>query len=159
MDNLTHSLFGWAIGRSLPHRRWGPWVSPLAIISANLPDFEVAFAPRTDKADYLLHHRGWGHSFLGVGIEIVALAALVWGVGRLCASRWSEGQRPTFVRALVVVALCASTHLLLDWWNTYGIRPFYPFDTTWFYGDMVFIIDGWVWLILLAAIGFGTRFK
>ncbi len=159
MDNITHSLVGWAMGRTLPHARWGPWVAPVAIVSANLPDFETFFTPRADKADYLIHHRGWGHSFLGVAGETLLLATVVWAMGRWLGHRFAEGERPTFWRAMAVIAPCALSHLLLDWWNTYGVRPFYPFDTGWYHGDMVFIIDGWIWLLLLATLGFGTRWK
>jgi inner membrane protein len=159
VDNLTHSLFGWAIGRTLPHQRWGPWVAPLSILSANLPDFESALTPHADMADFLLYHRGWGHSFLGLALASLGLAVVVTVLGRWFSKRFAEEQRPTFLRSLMVIVPCAMTHLLLDYWNTYGIRPLYPFDPTWIYGDMVFIVDGWVWMILLAAIAWGTTFK
>ena len=159
VDNITHSLFGWAIGRALPHQRWGRWVAPVSIFAANLPDLETFVVPRADKADYLLHHRGWGHSFLGVAVGSVLVAAAIWALGRWQPNRFAENARPTFGRALAVVAPCALSHLLLDWWNTYGIRPFFPFDSGWYYGDMVFIIDGWIWLMLLASVGLGMRWK
>ena len=39
-------------------------------------------------------------------------------------------------------------HTLMDFTNTYGVRPFLPFSRQWFYGDLVFIVDPWIWLIL-----------
>src|SRR5690606_41039625 len=36
--------------------------------------------------------------------------------------------------------------------NTYGIRLLMPFDRRWFYGDALFIIDPWVWLLLGATV-------
>ena len=44
------------------------------------------------------------------------------------------------------------SHPLLDWLNTYGIRLLMPFDDTWFYGDTLFIIDPWVWLLAGAGV-------
>jgi len=32
--------------------------------------------------------------------------------------------------------------------NTYGVRWLMPFSGEWFYGDTLFIIDPWVWLVL-----------
>ena len=39
------------------------------------------------------------------------------------------------------------SHPALDWLNTYGVRFLMPFDGAWFYGDALFIIDPWVWLL------------
>jgi inner membrane protein len=41
---------------------------------------------------------------------------------------------------------------LLDWLNTYGVRLLMPFSGHWFYGDTLFIIDPWVWLLLGAGV-------
>ncbi len=39
-----------------------------------------------------------------------------------------------------------STHPLLDFTNSYGWRPFLPWDRTWFYGDLDFVADPWLWV-------------
>lgn len=44
------------------------------------------------------------------------------------------------------------SHPLLDWVNTYGIRLLMPFNDTWFYGDSIFIIDPWLWLLAGAGV-------
>ena len=44
------------------------------------------------------------------------------------------------------------SHPLLDWLNTYGIRLLMPFRDTWFYGDTLFIIDPWFWLLAGAGV-------
>ncbi len=36
--------------------------------------------------------------------------------------------------------------------NTYGVRLLMPFDERWFYGDSLFIIDPWIWLVLAAGV-------
>jgi inner membrane protein len=36
--------------------------------------------------------------------------------------------------------------------NTYGIRLLMPFSGEWFYGDALFIVDPWVWLLAGAAV-------
>jgi inner membrane protein len=44
------------------------------------------------------------------------------------------------------------SHPALDWLNTYGVRLLMPFDGRWFYGDTLFIIDPWFWLIAAAGV-------
>ena len=56
-----------------------------------------------------------------------------------------------------MAALGAGSHLFLDWWNGYGVRPFYPWDKSWYYGDLVLVVDPWVWLTLGGAVVCGTR--
>jgi inner membrane protein len=43
--------------------------------------------------------------------------------------------------------------------NVYGVRWLMPFDGTWFYGDSLFIVDPWLWLLLGAAWLLGRRLR
>jgi inner membrane protein len=45
----------------------------------------------------------------------------------------------------------APTHLLLDWTNNYGLRPFFPFNPRWYEGSIVFIAEPVLWALLGAA--------
>ena len=47
--------------------------------------------------------------------------------------RWPAA---TFVAWLGVLS-----HLLLDWTNNYGLRPFFPFNPRWYAGSFVFIVE------------------
>ena len=50
------------------------------------------------------------------------------------------------------------SHVFLDYLNNYGVRLLAPFDWRWFYGDALFIVDPWIWLVL--AVGFAvTRYR
>src|SRR4029078_9230702 len=44
--------------------------------------------------------------------------------------------------------MAAATHPLLDWTNNYGVRPLLPWSGRWFYGDLVYIVDPYIWLLL-----------
>jgi inner membrane protein len=46
--------------------------------------------------------------------------------------------------------IASLTHILLDFTNNYGVRPFWPFSGRWYSWDIVFIIEP-VMLVLLAA--------
>jgi inner membrane protein len=41
--------------------------------------------------------------------------------------------------------------------NVYGIRLLEPFSSQWFYGDTLFIIDPWLWALLIASIWLSRR--
>ncbi len=54
---------------------------------------------------------------------------------------------------LYVLALVALlSHLLLDYTNNYGLRPFFPFDDRWYAGSIVFIFDPVIFVLLLGAL-------
>jgi inner membrane protein len=161
MDNLTHTFFGWALARA-GFDRFGRWATPTMLIAANLPDAEVPLL-FSDKASYLTYHRGISHSFCGFVVEATVLSILVcttiwvWRRRRKRASNAVPAAVPRFFSVLLVALVGLLSHLLLDYFNTYGVRPFLPFDASWFYGDMLFIIDPWTWLILGAALFLGSR--
>jgi len=145
MDPVTHTL----VGGSLAATRLGEktrLATAALVIGANLPDIDVvAFVGGTDAA--LALRRGWTHGVLALAV----LPALLTGL-LLCWGRWRAAKEedpplaPGWLLALCYLAVL--THPALDWLNTYGMRWWMPFDGTWYYGDSVFIVDPWLWLIL-----------
>jgi inner membrane protein len=63
--------------------------------------------------------------------------------------------RGWWLLALSVLALYS--HLLLDFLNNYGVRLLAPLEWRWFYGDAVFIVDPWLWLVLGAGVWAARR--
>jgi inner membrane protein len=51
----------------------------------------------------------------------------------------------------LTAVLAALTHLLLDWTNNYGLRPFFPFNPRWYAGSFMFIAEPVVWALLFLA--------
>jgi inner membrane protein len=51
---------------------------------------------------------------------------------------------------LALVALLS--HLLLDYTNNYGLRPFFPFNDRWYAASIVFIFDPVMFALLLGAL-------
>jgi inner membrane protein len=49
---------------------------------------------------------------------------------------------------LLLAIIAILTHPLLDTLNTYGVRWFMPVRGDWYYGDALFIVDPWLWLVL-----------
>lgn len=48
--------------------------------------------------------------------------------------------------------IAAFSHVLLDWMNNYGVRPFYPFSSRWCAGSFMFIAEPLLWAILGLAL-------
>lgn len=144
MDPLCHTLVGASLaGTRLGERSWG--AAATLVVAANLPDVDVvAYAWGSDAA--LGFRRGWTHGVLAIAVLPLLLAAMVSLVGRW---RGSPGVRPPELVLLSYLGLL--THPTLDWLNTYGMRWAMPFDGTWSYGDALFIVDPWLWLVLGAA--------
>jgi inner membrane protein len=131
MDNLSHSLTGLALARA-GLNRISPRATFLLILSANIPDGDIVALAKSQFA-YLTVHRGPTHSLLAV--PILALEC-VFIVAALCR------QRLPWFRAWCVCCIGVLSHLLLDWTNNYGIRPFVPFSMKWFHLDLNSLTDG-----------------
>src|SRR5690606_29222719 len=68
------------------------------------------------------------------------------------AATHASASPPFNPRAILLLSCIALlSHPLLDWMNTYGVRLLMPFDGRWFYGDTLFIVEPWFWL--LTAVG------
>ena len=156
MDNITHTLAAAAIAKTGVGR--GSRLLPAAVIvAANVPDVDFAARLFGGPAAYFVHHRGITHAFLGIALEIPLLTALFWAVQRMVLRRAaripSEARAsPVGWRRLALAVTCGlATQPLFDWFNTYGIRPWLPFDGRWHYGDLAYIVDPWLWLLFGGA--------
>ncbi len=145
MDPLTHTL----VGASLASSKLGEktrYATAALVIGANLPDVDVlSYFAGGDVA--LGFRRGWTHGVLAVVVLPAILALILW-----LWDRWRQIDDPGPPLATGwLFALCylaVATHPTLDWLNTYGMRWLMPFSDTWYYGDSVFIMDPWLWLML-----------
>jgi inner membrane protein len=154
MDTLTHSLAGLVLGefaaRSIPTtrtglslgQRRGLYIS-LLILGSNLPDADFLYSLASgSKLDYLLHHRGHSHTLVG----LVLGAALLFGI----AWTWLRRKHWPLQRADLSWLAAASLfgpvlHVSMDFTNTYGVHPWWPFTPRWFFGDAVFIVEPLLW--------------
>lgn len=156
MDPLAHTLFGAAMAEAGLKRKTALATATL-VIGANIPDVDaVAMLVSSDYA--LLMRRGWTHGILALLIWPFLLAGAMYGIDRLLM-RWKKqkgrerkGPPMNLLWLLGVAFLGVWSHPLLDWLNTYGIRLLMPFSETWFYGDTLFIVDPWLWLLTGAAV-------
>ncbi len=151
MDNITHTLTGIALSQSFFRRRTRFATAGL-VIASNLPDIDLAwsFGP---EARYLHYHRGITHSVLGVVVLGALLFAVIYALGRRSESSTKPPAlrlRPGWLLAACITGTAG--HLLMDFSNGYGVRPFLPFSSRWYAWDIMPIIDPLLLAILLLAL-------
>ncbi|MGH7498632.1 MAG: metal-dependent hydrolase [Gemmatimonadales bacterium] len=152
MDPICHTLVGATLARTGFSRRTALGTATL-LIGANLPDIDILAYFDGPAAD-LSFRRGWTHGIPALLVLPFLLTALVVGFDHL-VRRMGRATLPSGVvpaQVLLLAAVAVLTHPMLDALNTYGVRWLMPFNGRWFYGDTLFIVDPWLWLIL--GIGF-----
>lgn len=147
MDNVTHSLVGWALAEA-GLKRTTPLATTTLILAANLPDLDGTVYLFGGSVQALGFRRGWTHGVLAMLILPLLLTAAMLGWSRVRRRRSSI--RGGWLLALAAIGVWS--HPLLDLLNTYGVRLLMPFSSRWFYGDALFIVDPWVWGTLLIGI-------
>ncbi|MCU0626250.1 MAG: metal-dependent hydrolase [Gemmatimonadaceae bacterium] len=164
MDNVTHALAGLLIADAVvaAHRARGHalpdgarrTIVAAGVVTAELPDIDLAWSgigrgPET--LGYMLHHRGHTHTL----VMAIAAALLVWGLA-LAIRR--DLRTTAASRATLAVALLGTlSHIVLDWTNSYGVHPFWPWDNRWYYGDAIFIVEPWLWVVAIPLVVAGER--
>jgi membrane-bound metal-dependent hydrolase YbcI (DUF457 family) len=167
MDNVTHSLAGLLVAEAAvrlrarcsgvePSPRFRSVAAASSLVAANLPDADLFYtAASGGRLSYMLQHRGYTHT---VVIAIVA-AVLVWGAAALVwRGRTRAAPSRDDLRWLLGLLLASAlSHLVLDWTNSYGVHPFWPLDDRWRYGDAVFIVEPWLWVVSVPALVAASR--
>ncbi|MFY2557032.1 metal-dependent hydrolase [Corallococcus terminator] len=151
MDNLAHSLVGaWMAEAGL--KRYTPLATATLVIGANLPDVDAVVTFAGSDAS-LYWRRGWTHGVLALALWPFVLTGLMLLWDRFVRRRRHPDLAPARAGPLLLLStVSVLSHPALDWLNTYGVRLLMPFDGTWFYGDALFIVDPWVWLLAGAAV-------
>jgi inner membrane protein len=186
VDNVTHALAGLLmadatvshvqrrVARASPSRVEAPSLARfrraavvLGIAAAEFPDADLVYSGpmvAMGKLGYLLHHRGHTHTVVWALVS----ALVLWGITRWWWQRGLTGRERADAssaivsrlgaRALLALAIVGTlSHLLLDFTNSYGVHPFWPFDNRWFYGDAVFIVEPWLMVVAIPPLVWGPR--
>lgn len=163
MENLSHSVVGLAIGeivhRVLPNesdtgaqglrRKIFLLVS---LICANFPDLDIVLVNTLpDPLGYLLHHRGHTHTFVYLIPQGLLVFSLLYFFSKKFKSYVMKG-RAQLLGVTLCIVLNLLAHIGLDSLNSYGVHPFYPFNSNWLYGDLVFIVEPFFWVVFGAPL-------
>jgi inner membrane protein len=153
MDNLCHSLAGMALSRAGLQKRTALATTTL-VIANNLPDLDVAvFATNTLAMSF---RRGWTHGVLAQLTLPIALTGAMLLYDRFRKTT-KPGERVVPSQILLLSYLGVLLHVFMDFTNSYGVRLLMPFSETWFYGDALYIVDPWLYLMLGIGWWLGKR--
>ena len=140
-------------------------------LAAEAPDLDVLTRFK-GSIEAFTHHRGITHTFVGVPFIAALTIAFVWIIHRIqmrspekAAARVERLRRrgyPTRVRwgFLYLCALIAGfSHILLDYTNNYGVRPFEPFWYRWYSWDIVAIFEPLFYVVLIGGLVLPSLFR
>jgi inner membrane protein len=121
-------------------------------LAAEAPDLDV-LSRFGGPAFGFAHHRGFTHSFLGVPIDAAVVLGFVYLIWRLRGRKVKNPNLPPRWGLLFLYACLAGlSHILLDFTNNYGVRPFWPFSERWYSWDIVFIFEPMMFSVLLLGL-------
>jgi inner membrane protein len=147
LEPVTHFLFGACLGRAGLNRKTGLATLTLTL-AAEAPDLDV-FSGFRGRTFGFAHHRGFTHSFLGVPLVAGVVVGFVYWIWRLRGHKTNDPNLPPRWWLLFLYGCLAGlSHILLDFTNNYGVRPFWPFWEKWYSWDIVFIVEP-VMLVLM----------
>lgn len=159
MDNLTHSLVGAVLAQAGLKQKTG-LALPALVIGANIPDIDAACFFWLEGVEHVGFRRGITHGPPAMVLLPLLLAGALWWFDRWQAGRGKRPEKRLPVHFGWLYALsfigCLS-HPALDFLNVYGVRFLEPFSSTWSYGDTLFIIDVWLWALLIGSVWWSVR--
>jgi len=144
-------LTGACLGRAGLNRKTALATLTLTL-AAEAPDLDVLGDTRGEVFGFA-HHRGFTHSFLGIALVSAVVVGFVYLLWRLRGAKSKDSDLPPRWGVLFGFAYLAGlSHILLDFTNSYGVRPFWPFSERWYSWDIVFIVEPIMWILLLGGL-------
>lgn len=143
MDNLTHTLIGVGIAKAGLSQRLGRGTTFTLALTSNLTDIDALWAFAAG-GDAILYRRMLTHSVFGIPV-LAAFAAYLLRF-RYAHLPW----KTLFGLSLLGMGV----HAFFDLLNSYGVVAFYPLSRHRYELAWVFIIDLFLWGVLLVPLLF-----
>jgi inner membrane protein len=171
LEPITHFLTGACISRASGLNRKTALATATCVLAAEAADLDILAYARGPIYGFA-HHRGITHSFVAVPF----VAALVIGfmyLGWRLQRRWppepagcpacppataGPPKAPRWGLLFGFACLAALSHILLDFTNSYGVRPFEPFSYKWYSWDIVFIFEPLLYVFFIAGLALPALF-
>lgn len=163
MEPLTHFLTGACMSRAGLNRTTALATLTMTL-GAEAADIDIV-AIAKGQTFYFAHHRGFTHTFVGVPFVAAAVVALVWFIYRIRQrfrkndaghAAWLRKrglpETPRWAVLYGLACLAGLVHILLDFTNQYGVRPFEPFSYRWYAWDIVFIYEPVLYVFLIGGL-------
>ncbi len=148
MEPVTHLLTGACLGRAGFNRKTA-YATLVMVLAAEAPDIDVLWGLGGPVAGFE-HHRGITHTLLGAPLVALVVVGLVWLWHRVRRKPPALPARWPLLWCFALIAVFS--HLLLDYTNNYGLRPFFPFSPHWYAADIFFIFDPVLFAMLVLAL-------
>lgn len=156
MDDLTHTLTAVALSQAGLNRKTR-FATLGLVVGSVLPDVDW-LTLLVGSGTALEYHRGITHSFVGVTVLAGLLGGIIYYFGRKAPPK--KHAPPLDARWLLGICWIATlSHLLLDFTNSYGVRPFLPFSGRWYAWDIMYIIDPVLLACLCLGLGLVVIFR
>ncbi|MEP6645069.1 MAG: metal-dependent hydrolase, partial [Acidobacteriaceae bacterium] len=121
-------------------------------LAAEAPDIDVV-GNFKDPVFGFAHHRGFTHSFLGLFFVSALVVGFVYLIWRVRGKKLKDpALPPRWVVLFGFAYLAGVVHILLDFTNNYGVRPFWPFNEKWYSWDIVFIVEPAILIFLVGGL-------
>ena len=151
LEPITHFLTGAVLARAGFNRKTALATATMTL-AAEAPDLDVFWGFKGPVVGFA-HHRGFTHSFVGLILVSAVVTGLMYLIWRLRGRKTNLPDLPPRWGLLFLFAYIAGlSHILLDYTNNYGVRPFWPFWEKWYSWDIVFIVEPALYLILVAGL-------
>jgi inner membrane protein len=151
LEPITHLLTGACMSRAGLNRKTALATATLTL-GAEAPDLDVIGNLKGPVFGFA-HHRGFTHSFLGLVLVSAFVVAFMYVIWRLRGRKTNNPNLPPRWGMLFGFAYLAGlTHILLDFANNYGVRPFWPFSERWYSLDIVFIVEPIMLIVLVGGL-------
>jgi len=151
LEPVTHLLTGACIARAGLNRKTALATATLTL-AAEAPDLDVLGNIKGPVFGFA-HHRGFTHSFLGLALMAAVVVGLIYLIWRLRGRKIKDPALPPRWGLLFLFAYFAGlSHILLDYTNAYGVRPFWPFSEKWYSWDIVSIVEPALLIFLVGAL-------
>ena len=151
LEPITHFLTGAVLARAGFNRKTALATATMTL-AAEAPDLDVLWSFKGPVVGFA-HHRGFTHSFLGLIFVSALVTGFMYFVWRVRGRSTNIPNLPPRWGMLFMFAYVAGlSHILLDYTNNYGVRPFWPFWEKWYSWDIVFIVEPTLYAILVPAL-------
>jgi inner membrane protein len=146
MDPIAHTFTGMALAAA-GLRRATPLAATALFMGVNAPDVDIVTGFLAEY-ESLAFRRGWTHGVLALVLWPFVLTGVLLAWDRYVRRRRNPSAAPARAGPLLALtAIAIVSHPTLDWLNNYGLRWLMPFSGRWYYGDALFVIDPWFWLL------------
>jgi inner membrane protein len=148
MEPVTHLLTGACLGRAGFNRKTA-YATLAMTLAAETPDLDIFWGFGGPLVAFQ-HHRGFTHTLLGAPVVALVVTLFCWGFHHVRHKKPPIPPRWFLLWCFALIA--ALSHILLDFTNNYGVRPFAPWNPHWYSWDIIFIFEPVMFVMLLTGL-------